>query len=474
MTQTVIIYNIGAIMNRFSPLIAILLLASLPALPAAATTPSASAGVVVYPEAPLPRASEFTVKVNGTDIAVYNAGTFRCAPFAFSGAITVAVTYHPGAIRSFQINPLAKGIAATQNGNTLTFKLTQPEKLEIQINGATSQVVDGNKLLYLFADAPEVIPPTSGDQSVIYFGPGMHNPPGGVLTIDDADPHSALYVAPGAVVNAALVIKRNKNPFRIFGRGFIQNPSSMAQKKEKKASFAIALRSCKNVVVEDLVFFNSISHGIKFFGGANNVVRNVKALHLIVNSDGVSFHGAASNNVLENSLIIGNDNLIVIGGGGPSGNIVRGCTFIKSSYAGNWAFPQGDGSIGPGNVVDDCDVIRCNGEVALIRMFYGQPTTMDNLVFQNIRVQSLEGYQPNPQKPADGFNRILSLESDGVQYARTMTLKNIYLPSAQTSFIAPGLWTIVFDHVYIAGKAAMSDADLKLTKGAGVVTKYIY
>ena len=125
MTQTVIIYNIGAIMNRFFPLIAILLLAALPALPAAATTPSTPVGVVVYPEAPLPRAAEFSVKVNGIDIAVYNAGTFRCAPFAFSGAITVAVTYHPGAIRSFQINPLAKGIAATQNGNTLTFQLTQ-------------------------------------------------------------------------------------------------------------------------------------------------------------------------------------------------------------------------------------------------------------------------------------------------------------------------------------------------------------
>ena len=112
-------------------------------------------GVIIYPETPLPHANEFSVKADGHNIAVYDAGTFRCAPFAFSGAVKVEVTYRAGEIRSYQINPLSKGIFARQNGNTLTFILTKPQKLEIQINGATSQVVDGNKLLYLFADAPE-------------------------------------------------------------------------------------------------------------------------------------------------------------------------------------------------------------------------------------------------------------------------------------------------------------------------------
>jgi hypothetical protein len=126
-------------------------------------------GVVVYPQAPLPHATEFSVKANGNPIAVYDAGTFRCAPFAFSGAITVEVSYLAGEIRSFQINPLSKGIVARQNGNTLTFMLTKPAKLEIQINGATSQVADANKLLYLFADAPEANVPRADDTDVIYL-----------------------------------------------------------------------------------------------------------------------------------------------------------------------------------------------------------------------------------------------------------------------------------------------------------------
>ena len=108
--------------------------------------------VTVYPEALLPHATEFTVKANGLDIAVYNTGTFRCAPFAFSGTVKVEVTYQRGPVTSYQINPLSKGVRAQQQGQTLTFTLARPQNLEVQINGATSQVVDGDKLLYLFAE----------------------------------------------------------------------------------------------------------------------------------------------------------------------------------------------------------------------------------------------------------------------------------------------------------------------------------
>jgi hypothetical protein len=310
---------------------------------------------------------------------------------------------------------------------------------------------------------------------IIYFGPGNHSPTGGVVRIDDSNPNSAIYLAPGAVLNAALEIKRTK-PFKIYGRGFIRFPF------KTKDHYALRLDDSMNVLVQDVILFDSVSHNIKFFGGHNNVVRNVKALHYVVNSDGISFHRSTYSNLVENCFIIGNDNLIVIGGGrrgtggggkiGVSYNIVRNCTFIKSSYAGNFAFPQGDGPIGPGNLIENCDVIRCNGEVGLFRMFWAKPTTIDNLTFRNIRVQSLDGYAPNPEKT--NLNRFLSLESDGPEYARSITLKDIYLPSAQSSFIAPGNWQITFDHVYIAGKPAKSDADLNLDKGEGVVTQYIY
>lgn len=453
--------------------------------------PAAENRVICYPHAPLPASSEFSIKANGEAIPVYLAGTFRCAPFAFSGTVQVEVAYN-GQISSYQINPLSKGIVARQDGNRLLFTLDKPEKLEIQINGATSQVKDGDKLLYLFADAPEVDPPSPNDPSVLYFGPGTHDVPGGHLVVDDSDPHTSLYVAPGALLNASLEIKRNARPFLVHGFGFIQNPTTMEQKKAKAGHSCLILRSCHHVTVSDLTFFNSVWYAIGFSGGSENVVRNIKELNVCVNTDGISF-GGSSNNLVEDSLIVGNDNLIVIGGSGkngPSNNTVRGCTFVKSSYAGNWVFPQGAGPIGPGNLIDDCDVIRVNGEPGLIRVVWGNLTTVDNLVFQNIRVQSLEGYLADPSKNGkDRPNRFLSCEETGKTYnhapsqedaardmqsARSMTFKNIRLPALLPSYIAPGKWTITFDHVYVGGKVATSDADLQLTKGDGVVTKYVY
>ena len=451
-----------------------------------------------WPKGPLSLSADFAVKVNGADIPVYQAGSFQCAPFAFTGSVTVEVTCLKEAVSTVQINPLSKGIKTRRVGNTISFTLDRPRNLEIQINGATSQVKEGDKLLYLFADAPETDAPKPDDPSVLYFGPGFHDVPGGHLIVDDSDPHTSLYVAPGAVLNASLEIRRNKNPFLIHGFGFIQNPTTQEEKKAKKAHPCLVMRSCHHLTVRDVTFFNSVFYCI-VFGGSENLVRNVKELNVCVNSDGLSFYGNASDNIVEESFIVGNDNLIVIGGGGKTGpdptrggpaqNTIRGCTFVKSSYAGNWVFPQGDGPIGPGNLVDDCDVIRVNGEPGLIRVVWGKLTTIDNLVFQNIRVQSLEGYRADPSKNGkDRPNRFLSCEQTGLnythtpttedaaadrQYARTMTLKNIQLPALLPSWIAPGKWTVTFDHVTVGGKVATSDEDLHLTKGEGVVTRYL-
>jgi len=454
--------------------------------------------LVPWPKGPLPLSADFAVKVNGADIPVYQAGSFQCAPFAFTGSVTVQVTCLKKTFSTVQINPLSKGITARRVGNTISFTLNQPRKLEIQINGATSQVKEGDKLLYLFADAPEADPPKPDDPSVIYFAPGVHDVPGGHLIVDDSDPHTSLYVAPGALLNASLEIKRNTKPFLIHGFGFIQNPSTLEAKKTKSAYSCLKLRSCHHVTAKDVTLFNSVWYAIGFAGGSDNLVQNVKELNVCVNTDGISF-SSTSNNLVEDSFIVGNDNLIVIGGGGKTGpdrtrggpakNTIRSCTFVKSSYAGNWAFPQGDGPIGSGNLVDDCDVIRVNGEPGLIRVVWGKLTTIDNLVFQNIRVQSLEGYLADPSKNGKNRpNRFLSLEQTGLnythtpttedaaadrQYARTMTLKNIQLPALLPSWIAPGKWTVTFDHVTVGGKLATSDEDLHLIKGQGVVTRYL-
>jgi hypothetical protein len=249
----------------------------------------------------------------------------------------------------------------------------------------------------------------------------------------------------------------------------------------------LVLGNCIDCVVQDIHLYDSIDHVLGFNAytsesSRNVVVRNVKSLHYVVNSDGLTFLGAISNVIVEDCFIVGNDNLIVMGGGkasepiGPSNNIVRNTTFIKSSYAGNWCFPQGSsppatgGCIGPGNIFVDCDVIRMNGEKGLITEWWGTPKTIDNIVFDRIRVQSFVGYGPNPEKSAE--NGLFWLQNTDREHKREFTLRNMDLPAVAVGAISPGRWVLNFEHVTIGGKAIRSDADLRLKKPQGVETNY--
>jgi hypothetical protein len=272
----------------------------------------------------------------------------------------------------------------------------------------------------------------------------------------------------------------HKQGFKIYGRGFLRNPFKV------KHHSMLNLGNCIDCVVQDIHLYDSIDHVLGFSAhtgdSSRNVrVSNVKSLHYIVNSDGLTFLGAISHVTVDNCFIVGNDNLIVIGGGkdseavGPSYNVVRNCTFIKSSYAGNWAFPQGSsppatgGAIGPGNLFTDCDVIRTNGEKGLITVWWGTPTTIDNLVFDRIRVQSIAGYLVKPEKT--NTNSLFSLKNTDTTHRKEITLRNMQLPPVPVGEIE-GRWILNFDHVSIGGKPIRSDADLGLKKTDGLVTHY--
>jgi hypothetical protein len=442
------------------------------------STPRAG-DLVQYPDPPIPRSDDFSVTVNGVPVYVYNAGTFRGTSFAFSGTVRIEIM-PKHKFHTFAINPISKGITATRKDNSIVFELTSPQKLEIQIDGASSQITDADKLLYLFGDAPETDAPSPEDKSILYLGPGKHSYPDGILEIKKGDPVAGIYLAPGCLLEAVLDIS-GKDDFKVWGRGFARNPRT-----DKKRNMFV-VHDCRYMTVKDFHLYDSISHIMHFSCGnpedAHDInVRNLKSMHYIVNSDGFTLNGQVNHVVMEDCFIIGNDNLVLFGGSvgagkiGPSHNVVRNCTFIKSSYAGNWCFLQGNsppntgGAIGPGNVVVDCDIVRMNGELGLITEWWGTPTTISNIVFEKIRLQTFSGYAPDPQK--SHVNMLLYLQSTDKEHKKEITLRDIHLPSLRPSEIADGNWVITFDRVYVAGKLVTKDSDLQITKGPSVMTHY--
>ena len=135
--------------------------------------------VIVYPmPGGISHSEDFTVRVRNPGqswrvLPVYLAKVVQVvdtkrafrqssmAYFDFSGTVEVSVTYHQGAIHSAGIRPLSYGVQPVVTGNTITFSLSRPLNLSVEVNG------DIFHNLQLFANPLETDRPSSMDSSVI-------------------------------------------------------------------------------------------------------------------------------------------------------------------------------------------------------------------------------------------------------------------------------------------------------------------
>lgn len=214
---------------------------------------------------------EYLVKVDevrGTSHAVENSSM---SYFDFSGEVEVAVTYNKGDIRNARIRPLSYGIEPEIKGNTLTFRLTQPRNLSVEVNG------DIFHNLHLFANPVDEFIPDRKDTSLIYFGPGIHKVADGKLKVTSG---KTVYLAGGAVLMGQVLIEGVEN-VKLIGRGMIDHTVKMG----------VRIANSKNILVEG-IFCTQCATG----GSDQVVIRNVKSISYYGWGDGMNVF--SSNNVL--------------------------------------------------------------------------------------------------------------------------------------------------------------------------------
>ncbi len=213
--------------------------------------------VTPYPRVPGDEVNPdyISVRVNGVEVpTVGTAMKVGYAHFAFTGRAQVEIeTREP--IEKFDLSPHRLGLAATAQGNVLSFELSAPRKLHLRVNGLSR--------FFLFAEAPEDNAPAVGQPGVFSlaeFG-GVSDPERtqtatlqaaidavaqrrGVLIVPPGIYRSgrlllrsglSLYLAPGAVIKGTGKLEdyprtdRNTQQLhvgaaenvRIFGRGVI-------------------------------------------------------------------------------------------------------------------------------------------------------------------------------------------------------------------------------------------------------------
>ena len=312
--------------------------------------------VTPYPLMPgdAPNAS-FTVKVNGTPVAacgtVMNVGY---AHFAFTDTAKVEITV-PETVTNFDISPHRDGIQARAGGNTLSFELSQPRMLHIQVNHLPR--------FFLFADAPEAAPPQSGVFDLTQFGvtssaetvqtaaiqhaidevaakKGVLLVPPGIYRTGELrmKSHLTLHLAAGAILkgtgsladqpvgeSAAQLHFIDCENVRVQGRGVIdgQGRALRLSGKNTSASRSKLIRSlrARNIVVEDVILRDSGTWGVHLIESENlrfsgvklisNTIYDDPAFPWEANTDG--FDPDNSSHVLiEKCFISSNDDSIAV------------------------------------------------------------------------------------------------------------------------------------------------------------------
>ena len=268
----------------------------------------------------------------------------RFCEFAFDGGpVKVEIAFCED-VKSYSVFPARLGLKSAFKDGVLSVTLEKPANFGVRINDYDKSIIS------VFADTPEDASkvPRKGDAGVL-FVEGWMDPPGedGVLVVDD--PVKEVYIAPGAVLNARLLVK-SKGAY-VHGRGMMLDPMSdvfrFDQSKNTKRGFFRV--QAPDVTVEDVKLVDSRT--FNFCSWSRNVTfRNVKALSSMMCSDGITWGGAGFR--VEGACLYVGDNALVISG--LKNSLLRDVAIGTSCNA---IFPQGSNT---GVAMENIDVFRAD------------------------------------------------------------------------------------------------------------------
>ncbi|MEV0634399.1 glycosyl hydrolase family 28 protein [Streptomyces sp. NPDC050619] len=184
---------------------------------------------------PVYRSRAKQIDANTGSGPVFNSSV---ATFDFTGTVEVAVTSAKGAIGTARIRPLSYDIDFTVDGATVSFTLTEPRNLSIEVDG------DLFNNLQLHANPIETNAPDPDDPDVIYFGPGLHKTTDNVVKVPSG---KTLYLAGGAVLTSQVAFQKVENA-RIIGRGVLYNSPS-----------GVLVEYSKNIEIDGIMVLNPSS-----------------------------------------------------------------------------------------------------------------------------------------------------------------------------------------------------------------------
>ncbi|MFZ0280575.1 MAG: glycosyl hydrolase family 28 protein [Bacteroidales bacterium] len=435
--------------------------------------------IVAYP-APvgLTTSPDFTMLANGTNIWVERVGgstmdqsrgdtslyhgileDMNIASFSSSGAAEIVITA-PENIGQYTIRPKNRGIKAVAEGRELRFTIPYPQKLYIEI--------DSLPHLAVFANHPEVNPPSKDDRDVVYFEPGIHDP--GQI---DLQSNQTIYISAGAIVNAN-VRGNNLQNVKITGRGILQGN--------------IRISNTSNLAVDGIFIRNTKGWTNTLTDCRNSSYRNVKVFGYgdIYSVDGIN-PVSCRNFTIDDCFMRCRDDCVAIKS--MNEKLRVDSVFVTNNVMVGWACSDGvtlgfelNGSPVENILVKNCDILyarnsgRTGGHSGFSIVCDG-PAWVQNIRFEDIRVE----------EKVDFKNLELIVTSgkyygeDPPGHIKGIYLKNISWENVEKPFIINGfspdnlVEDVTFDHCTVGDKVLTGtpDADFRVNEFTSGI-KFIY
>lgn len=362
---------------------------------------SVQAQLVTYPEGlrtGMPHNDDYTVRVRVAggewkDLFEYNVQVdmdkvqdASMVQFDMGSAVEVMVKKNNGTIREVDIRPQVTAVRYEQKKNVITFTLDRPQYLSVEFNG------DRLHNLHLFANPMETETYSEEEKGVMYFGPSVHLPkdlPNNQIRIPS---NTIVYLAPGAVVKAKLLVDKVEN-VRIIGRGILDHPVR-----------GIEITDSRNILVNGITVVNPDHYTVFGGGSANVTIQNLKSFSCKGWSDGIDMM-CCHDVIIDNVFMRNSDDCIALYNhrwnwwGGTSNVIVR-----NSILWADIAHPiniggHGDPDSATGEVIENLtfrniDILEHDEDDVLYQgcmaIDAGDKNKVKNILFEDIRVESIQ------------------------------------------------------------------------------------
>ena len=427
-----------------------------------------SSEVIPYPIPPgLTASNDFSMKVNDKDIWIEKLGgsnipleeqyahlgimeDLNIARFSCSGVVKIKITASRD-ISSFLIRPKNRGIKASLNGKELSFEISGPQKLYIEI--------DSLPHLAIFADPPEVKPPEKEDPGVIFFSPGVHD-----VGQIDLQSGQTIYISAGAVVNANIRGNDLQN-VRITGHGILQGN--------------VRISHTSNLHVDGIFNRNTRGWTNTLTDCRNSSYRNVKVFSYggVWGLDGIN-PVSCRNFTIDDCFMRCRDDCVAIKS--INLDLKVDSIFVTNSVMVGWAYSDGvtlgfelNGSPVENVLVKNCDMLYArgggmSGGHSGFSIVCDGPAWVQNIRYEDIRVEE-----------QTEFKNLELIVTPGKYYGddppghiRGVYLKNVSWENSGKPFIINGfspdnmVEDITFENCSVGGKVltGASDADFKLNE----------